>query len=45
MSGIVYGGKFEQIINEMLGPQNIAASAMKLKIWKNKMGLLVLGSS
>ncbi len=29
MAGIVYGGKFEQIINEMLGPENIAASARK----------------
>ena len=31
MAGIVYGGKFEQIINEMLGPENIAASARKFK--------------
>ena len=29
MAGIAYGGKFEQIINEMLGPENIAASARK----------------
>lgn len=29
MAGLVYGGKFEQIINEMLGPKNIAASARK----------------
>jgi hypothetical protein len=31
MAGLVYGGKFEQIINELLGSENIAATAKKFK--------------
>jgi hypothetical protein len=38
MSGLVYGGKFEQIVNEMLGTQNIAASAMKFKDLEKQYG-------
>lgn len=38
MAGFVYGGKFEQIINEMLGPENIAASATKFKELEKKYG-------
>ncbi len=38
MSGFVYGGKFEQIINEMLGPTNIAATAKKFKELEQQYG-------
>ena len=38
MAGFVYGGKFEQIINEMLGPENIAASATKFKDLEKQYG-------
>jgi hypothetical protein len=43
MSGIVYGGKFEQIINEMLGPKNIAAAAMKFKDLEKQYGTYSFG--
>jgi hypothetical protein len=29
MAGLVYGGKFEQMMNEFLGPQKIAATAAR----------------
>ena len=29
MAGLVYGGKFEQMMNEFLSPKNIAATAAK----------------
>jgi hypothetical protein len=45
MAGIVYAGKFEQIINDMLGPQYIAASAMKLKALESNTAPIVLESS
>ena len=38
MAGLVYGGKFEQIINEMLGLENIAASAAKFKELEKQYG-------
>lgn len=43
MSGLVYGGKFEQIINEMLGPKNIAASATKFKDLEKQYGTYSFG--
>lgn len=43
MSGLVYGGKFEQLINEMLGPKNIAASAAKFKDLEKQYGTYSFG--
>lgn len=43
MSGLVYGGKFEKIINEMLGPQNIAASARKFSDLEKQHGTYSFG--
>jgi hypothetical protein len=43
MAGFVYGGKFEQIINEMLSPQNIAATARKFAELEKQYGTYTFG--
>ncbi len=43
MSGLVYGGKFEQHINEQYSPKNIAKTAKKFKEYEKKNGPYVFG--
>lgn len=38
MSGLVYGGKFEKIMNEMSTPDNVAATAKKFRDLESQYG-------
>ncbi len=38
MGGLVYGGKFEQHINELYSPKNIKATAKKFKEYEKQYG-------
>src|SRR5216684_2382075 len=38
MGGLVYGGKFEQHINELYSPKNIKTTAKKFKEWEKHSG-------
>ncbi|HKH00188.1 MAG TPA: hypothetical protein VKB08_05630 [Bradyrhizobium sp.] len=43
MAGLVYGGRFEQIMNEFCSPQNIAAAASKFKELEREYGTYTFG--
>jgi hypothetical protein len=43
MAGFVYGGKFEQIINELCSPKNIADTAGKFAELEKKYGAYTFG--
>jgi hypothetical protein len=43
MAGLVYGGKFEQMMNEFLGPQNVAATARKFQELEQREGGYAFG--
>jgi hypothetical protein len=38
MSGLVYGGKFEKIMNDLSSPANVAATAKKFRDLESKYG-------
>src|SRR5258708_706487 len=38
MSGLVYGGKFEKIMNELSSPDNVAATAQKFRDLESQHG-------
>jgi hypothetical protein len=43
MGGFVYGGKFEQIMNDLCSPKNIAATARKFKELEKQYGSYSFG--
>ncbi|MGZ9143857.1 MAG: hypothetical protein ACXW4O_16130 [Candidatus Binatia bacterium] len=43
MSGLVYGGKFEALMNELSSPENVAATAEKFRALEQKHGAYSFG--
>jgi hypothetical protein len=43
MSGLVYAGRFEQVMNQSCSPQNIAATATKFKDLEKQYGAYAFG--
>jgi hypothetical protein len=43
MAGLVYGGRFEQMMNEFCSPRNIAATASKFKDLERQHGSYTFG--
>lgn len=43
MAGLVYGGRFEQMMNEFCSPRNIAATASKFKDLERQHGSYAFG--